>query len=161
MRQDMNKFRIQSASVEFLALNGISDHLDIGIQSTFTPGVSITGYFAILGYDARLGGGLRLGIEKASADGKNNWLHSGKSITLDAKKVYRIQIRTDQYPNKICAIAKLFRYESSKWSLLATTNYDDFFGDSDGDPLKGGVVWFGAVNQSNPIYFDHFRVEWY
>jgi hypothetical protein len=36
-----------------------------------------------------------------------------------------------------------------------------FFGDSDGDPIKGGVAWFGAVNQLNPIYFDHFKVEWY
>ncbi len=160
MRQDMDKFWVQSASVEFLALNGISDHMDIGIQGTYTSGVSITGYFAIFGYDARLGGGLRLGIEKASADGMKNWLHSGKSITLDAKKVYRIQIRTDRYPNKIRAMAKLFRYESSGWSLFATTSYDDLFGDFDGDPLKGGVAWFGAVNQSNPIYFDHFRVEW-
>jgi len=109
----------------------------------------------------RLGGGLRLGIEKAGADGKNNWLYGGKSVSLEPKKVYRIQIRSDQYPNKIRATARLFRYESSGWSLIVSTAYDDLPGDRDGDPLKGGVAWFGALNQANPLYFDHFRVEWH
>jgi hypothetical protein len=41
MKKDMDTFRIQRASVEFFAPNGISDHLDIGIQGRFTKGVRL------------------------------------------------------------------------------------------------------------------------
>lgn len=166
MTQDMNRYDAQEASVDFLAPDGISDHIDIGIQGYFVANTCISGYFAILGFDRRLCKNppnrpcsqLHLGVEKATC--ATNWLYGGKPATINPNKVYRIQIRTDRYNNRTRITAKLYRYDSAGWVLIENTCYDDYLGDDDGGPLKGGVAWFGPIMQNGRMYFDHFKVNW-
>lgn len=166
----------QKASIQFYAPEGISDHILLGVLGENIPAVQVTGYFAIVGNNHnRLGPGYRLAIEKATPTA--NWLFPGRypdggtRFMFNPGRIYRMSILTSFDATAVHLEARVEEWiPETGWNKTVSIKHTDDHGacetDTTGKPegycpnVKGNNVFFAAIFQNHPIYFDQFSVEW-
>ncbi len=174
--RDMALTGHQHASVQFYAPGGISDHIVLGLLGENIPAKQITGYFAIVGHDLkRLGQGYRLAIEKATPAA--NWLFPGRApdggipFPFSPGSVYKLSIAASYDATTVRIDALVHKWVSGTgWNKVANVQHTDgqqiCEPDTTGNPegycptLTGGNVFFGAIFQDKPVYFDQFSLKW-
>ena len=153
MNHDMDSTAHQYAEVEFYAPIGIVNHIALGVQTYFDP--YYWGYNAILGGDLRLGGGLRLGIEKSIGSGGNS-LFNGVPVTLKPARPYKISIEVTIFSDHAAIFVDLYRYDDGyDWSHVASSYCVDY-----DNVLTGAKAWFASVFDDSTTYWDKFNVSW-
>ncbi len=178
MVNDTNRvyfYNIQTAQVLFKAPDGIDNHMVITNQWK-TPrdgiGITLTGYFAAFGRDVRCGSveNIYLSTEKSyfgtstnsqcdppDEHGVTTCLFDCKLITFDPTKVYLLKITSIFLPySRIEVTSELFTITGYTATFVAKSQYIDYYGGDEGDPITGERAGFLSLEPTKKVYFDKF-----
>jgi hypothetical protein len=167
----------EQAWIQFMAPDGVSDHIVLGILSNDPGGsVSPSGYFIMLGNNHnRLGSGYRIGIEKATATA--NWIfpgtypYGGAAFDFNPDAMYVLVIQAFYDAQEVDISAWIDEWVPgtgfiTRASVEHVDNNDVYETDTTGNPegvkeiQTGPHVFFGTFWQNYPVIWDQFSVSW-